>query len=78
MAIVIDDNTLEGISLTENDLKKEIAVALYEKKIFTFTQSLRFSGIERLAFENLLAERKIPIYSYDNYIEDLQTVNEFP
>ena len=76
MSITIDDELLRDTSLTEDDLKREIAVALFERHVFTFAQARRFSGMDRLPFEKLLAEQKIDIYSYESYIEDASTVKK--
>ncbi|HYV93422.1 MAG TPA: UPF0175 family protein [Chitinophagales bacterium] len=76
MSITIDDELLRDTALTEDDLKREIAVALFERHVFTFAQARRFSGMDRLAFEKFLAEKKIGIYSYENYLEDASTVKK--
>lgn len=76
MAIEIDEQILREAALTEQDFLKEIAVALFEKRIFTFAQARRFSGMDRLAFEQLISERKISIYLFDDYLQDADAVNK--
>lgn len=77
MAIEIDEQILREASLTEQDFLKEIAVALFEKRIFTFAQARRFSGLNRHDFEQILRDRNISIYTFDDYLLDATTVNKF-
>lgn len=69
MSVVISDEVLQAIQMSEPELLREIAILLFQKERFTLGQASRFAGMSRLQFQRLLASRKIPLH-YD--IAELQ------
>lgn len=77
MIIEISDNILEKLSVTPEEVRLEIAVALYEKEIFTLEQASKLAGRDQLRFQQILGERHIPMhYSKEDFEEDLKTLSE--
>ncbi|MBI4685940.1 MAG: UPF0175 family protein [Nitrospirae bacterium] len=77
MSILISDDILQSARLTEEELKQEIAVLLFQKEKLTLAQASRFAGMPRLQFQHLLASRKIPVhYDIAEFEEDLKTLKE--
>jgi predicted HTH domain antitoxin len=69
MTIVIPDEIMTATRMTESEMKQEIAIMLFQKEKLTLAQASRFAGMNRIAFQHLLASRQIPVH-YD--IEDLE------
>ena len=62
-------------SFTEAAIKLEIALALFEKEVFTLAQAARLADMHRMAFQEELAKRKIPIhYDITELEEDMKTL----
>jgi len=64
MSVVIDDEVLHKIPLSEAQLLTEIAVMLFQQERFTLGQASRFARMNQLQFQRLLASRKITLH-YD-------------
>lgn len=69
MSIIISDEILTATRMTESEMKQEIAVMLFQKDKLTLGQASQLADMNRIAFQHLLASRKIPVH-YD--IEDLE------
>jgi predicted HTH domain antitoxin len=77
MTVTIPDDVLTAAHLSEQELKRELAIALFREERLTLGQASRLCEISQLAFQALLAERQIPIhYGPDEFREDLRTVRE--
>lgn len=55
MSIVISDEILAATRMTDGELKQEIAVMLFQKEKLTLAQASRLAGMNRIAFQYLLA-----------------------
>ncbi|MGK7900009.1 MAG: UPF0175 family protein [Hormoscilla sp.] len=64
MSVVIEDEVLHKIHLSETQLLTEIAVMLFQQERFTLEQASRFARMNQLQFQRLLASRQIPLH-YD-------------
>jgi predicted HTH domain antitoxin len=77
MTIVIPDDILQATRLTEDEVKQELAVILFQKDKLTLGQASILSGMHRLQFQHLLASRKIPVhYGVAEFEEDIKTLKE--
>ncbi len=77
MGLVIPDELLMAAGMTEEELKCEIALMLYQQGRITLAQASRFAGMTRLQFQHLLASRRIPVhYDASDLEEDLKTMKE--
>jgi len=75
MPVIIDDSVLIAAHLDESELKRELAIALFERERLTLGQASLLAGVDQLAFQGFLAERKIPIhYDVEELREDLATL----
>ncbi|MBE9239014.1 UPF0175 family protein [Anabaena aphanizomenioides LEGE 00250] len=64
MSVVITDEVLQTIQMSDKELIQEIAILLFTQERFTLGQASNFVGMNQLEFQRLLASRKIPLY-YD-------------
>jgi len=77
MLIEIPDNILSKNNLSEQEIKIEFALILYEKNIMTLDQASKFAFLDTFEFQKLVGERKIPIhYTEDDFYADLATIKK--
>lgn len=75
MSVIVPDQVLTAARMTEADMLQEIAVMLFEKQKLTLAQASSFAGMHRVAFQHLLASRRIPIhYEVEDFEQDLQNL----
>lgn len=66
-----------AVRMDAEDLKRELAVHLYERGKLSFGKAREMAGMTIWAFQRLLAERNIPLhYDEADYEEDLETLRE--
>ncbi|MUG93318.1 UPF0175 family protein [Scytonema sp. UIC 10036] len=70
MSIVISDETLHASGMTEAEFKQEVALLLFESGKLSLGYASKLAEMDRIRFQQLLQERKIPLYSYE--IEDFE------
>jgi predicted HTH domain antitoxin len=77
MSVVIPDDIVQATRMTEEELRQEIAVLLFQKEKLTLAQASRLAGMTRLQFQHLLASREIPVhYDVGEFEQDLATLQE--
>jgi predicted HTH domain antitoxin len=77
MSITILDEILTTTRMTEAEMQQEIAVMLFQKEKLTLAQASRFSGMNRIAFQHLLASRQIPVhYDVEDFEQDIKNLRE--
>ncbi|MBE9009712.1 UPF0175 family protein [Pseudanabaenaceae cyanobacterium LEGE 13415] len=69
MNLLISDELVRASGLSEPELLLELIVLLFQKEKLTLARASRLAGMTQIQFQQLLAERKIPIH-YD--VKDLQ------
>jgi len=75
MPVTISDEVLKAAHITEPELKQELALTLFQQERLTLAQASRLAGLGQLAFQALMAERRIPIhYGVAEFREDLQAL----
>ena len=75
MSIVISDETLQRIQLSESELLTEIAIMLFQQEKFTLGQASSFAKMNQLQFQRLLASRQIsPHYGIAELKEDVESL----
>ena len=68
---------IPDVGLSEQELRRELAVALFQQHLATLAKGAEISGLTRLDFQRLLAARRIPVhFGLDEWAEDLQGVRE--
>jgi len=57
----------------ERELKKELALALYQREVLSLGKARSLAGLTRWEFEELLGQRRIPRhYTEEDLGEDIQ------
>jgi len=78
VTIELPDEAL-GESLTPQDLRLELACALYAHGRIGKISGSRLAGVDFFAFQHALAERRIPLYTDTMLSDDLVTLKHlFP
>ena len=77
MSVTISDDLLQTAGMTEEELKRELAVLLFQKEKLTVGQASQLAGMNQLEFQLLLADRRIPVhYGVAELEEDIETLRE--
>lgn len=77
MSIQIPDDIFQATHMTEDEIKRELAVMLFQGEKLTLGQASRLACMTQLEFQHLLASRKIPVhYATAEFEEDLETLAE--
>lgn len=75
--VTISDEVLAAARISELELKRELALTLFQQERLTLAQASRFAEMNHLAFQALLADRRIPIhYGIAEFREDLGTLRQ--
>ena len=77
MPVTISDEVLSAAHITEPELKQELALALFQQERLTLAQASRLAEMTQLAFQALLADRRIPMhYGVEEFREDVRTLRK--
>ena len=77
MGVFIPDDILQATRMSEEELKRELAILLFQKEKLTLGQARRLAGMNLLQFQHLLASRQIPVhYDVAEFEEDLKALQE--
>jgi predicted HTH domain antitoxin len=77
MSVIVPDEILTATRMSEAEMRQEIAVMLFQREKLTLAQAGRFAGMHRVAFQHLLASRRIPVhYGVEDFEQDIQTLRE--
>ena len=72
MALTLNDDVAQATRLTEAQILRELAVALFQPGLLTLAQAARLAEVDRITFQHLLASRQIPLhYGLEDYQDDL-------
>ena len=75
MSLTISDAFLQTARISEDELRQEIAVMLFQRDKLTLAQASQFARMTRLQFQHMLASRQIPVhYDMAEFAEDLHTL----
>lgn len=75
MAQILPDDILQATRMTEEELRQEIAVLLFQRQKLPLSRASRLAGMSRIEFQHLLANRQIPVhYDASDFEEDLETL----
>ena len=75
--LAIPEDILQATRMSDEELKQEIAVMLFQKEKLTLGQAAALAGMSQLQFQHLLASRQIPVhYDLEEFEKDLQTLKE--
>ena len=79
MSPIVPEDILQATGMSEEELRQEIAVVLFQKEKLTLARASRLAGMTRLQFQHLIASRQIPVhYDSADFDEDLRALKELP
>ena len=77
VSIEIPREVVHAARMTPQDLKRELAISLYQHDRLSFGKAREMTGMTMWTFQQLLASREIPVhYNVEDYEEDLTTLKE--
>jgi predicted HTH domain antitoxin len=75
MTITLPSGFRAGSPVSQADLLKELAIVLYEREKLSLGRAARLAGMEKWAFNHLLADREVPMhYDEADLRHDLDTL----
>ncbi len=76
MSLVIPDDILRAANISAGELRKEIALLLFQQDKLTLGQASEFAGMSQLEFQRLLARHHISVhYDKQEFADDLDTLH---
>lgn len=74
MSLTIPPDVVSATDLTEQQLAVELAVELYQREKLSLGRAAQLAGMNKWAFNDLLADREIPMhYGLKELEQDLAT-----
>ena len=79
MPLMISDEQLQQVGLTEDDARLELACRFFDANRLTLHQAANWAGLDRLGMEAALVQRGLPIcrYTEEDLQGDLETIKHF-
>lgn len=75
MSVVIPNDILQSIKMTEDELKLEIAIMLYEQQQISSGKVRAWTGLTVIEFQHELAKRGLYInYNVEDFQSDIKTL----
>ncbi|MBE9011162.1 UPF0175 family protein [Pseudanabaenaceae cyanobacterium LEGE 13415] len=76
MSVIISDDILQAAQISETELKREIAILLFQQKKLNLGKARELSGLPLVEFQRELADRGIVIHddvtSFQAEVENLK------
>ena len=77
MTITVPDDVLRATQMTEDDIRQELAIALFARDKLTLGQASHLAGLSQREFRHLLAAREITVhYDVEDLEEDILTLKK--
>lgn len=77
VTITIPDDVLLSTRMSEAEIRRELAIALFAQEKLTLAQAARLSDLDRLSFQHLIASRGLTVhYGVAEFDEDLLTLRD--
>ncbi len=77
ISIEIPREIIHATRMTPQELKRDLAVLLYQQGKLSFGKSREMADMTVWAFQQLLGSREIPVhYGVEDYEDDLQALRE--
>lgn len=75
MSLEIPDDILRAADMSPSELRREIAVLLFQLDKLTLGQASQYAEMSQLEFQRLLGSRQIPVHYDDReFSDDLDTL----
>jgi predicted HTH domain antitoxin len=79
VTLTIDDDVMQATRLSPEELRVELAVALFQRERLTLAQAAQLAETDRLTFQHILAARRIPLhYTGEDWEQDLRVIQSIP
>ena len=76
MTLYIPEHLLQEAGLTEQNIKLELAILLFQKELLTLGLAAQLAGLHNIQFQRELAKRKISIhYGEEELKQDISKPN---
>jgi predicted HTH domain antitoxin len=76
MQLTISEDIAHASRLSEEEMRRELALALFQRESLTLAQAARLAGMSFLDFQHQLAGRHIPLhYGVAEFEEDLKSID---
>ena len=77
VSIEIPREVLRAVRMTPDELRRELAISLFQQGKLSFGKAREMTGMSFWAFQQLLGSRTIPVhYDIAEYEQDLETLKE--
>jgi len=77
MGLVVPDEIVQATRMSEEELRCELAVMLFQKEKLSLGKASQLASLTRLEFQHLLASRQVPVhYDVTDFEQDLKTLKE--
>jgi predicted HTH domain antitoxin len=75
--LLLDDQFLKTVDMTENEIKLEFGIWLYEREKISLRKAARFAGLDWISFSKILCQRNIPTVrmTKEDFEKEISTVN---
>ncbi len=77
ISIEIPREVLHAARMTPQEMRRELAIHLFQQGRLSFGKAREMAGMTVWAFQQILGSREIPVhYDMEDYEEDLATIRE--
>ncbi len=77
MSVIIPDDIVQATGMSGAELKRELAVLLFEKGKLSIGQAARLADMHLLQFQHLLASLQVSVhYDIRDFDADMQTLHD--
>ena len=77
MALSIPEDILQAARMSEDELRRELAVLLFQQGRLSLGKACELARMSRATFQHLLASRDVPIhYDVSDFDDDMQTLDD--
>jgi len=74
MSLTIPEDLLNAAQMSADEFRLENAVWLYQTQRLSLARAARWAGLTRLEFQRELAKRGVPVYTEEEFRQDLGTL----
>ena len=75
--IVIENYTLQNATVSEEQLRMEIAMLLYERETCSLRKAATILGVDWMKLQGFMGERGIFTYTEEMFLNELETIKNF-
>ncbi|MBL1179246.1 UPF0175 family protein [Pantanalinema sp. GBBB05] len=80
MSVLVSDEILQAANMSDADLKRELAILLYQQKKLGLSKARELADMPLIEFQRELAQRHIPVFDdmagFESEIAQLQEMGD--